>query len=180
MARLLPAELARKNYSLIESPSLRRHCWTRVHSHFALMGGYAVELGGLLSLYDRQDPDKGRRMLRPTALRKIAQNAPELLPDVSSRHILDKSKASGLGKVLACLQAFWFLMQVMGRLATGLPISLLELNVLLHVVCCLCIYVAWWNKPFDIEEPLALNTSDHRPQGCPEQSYRRIAQQHNG
>lgn len=130
------------------------------------MGGYAVELGGLLSLYDRQDPDKGRRMLRPTALRKIAQNAPELLPDVSSRHILDKSKASGLGKVLACLQAFWFLMQVMGRLATGLPISLLELNVLLHVVCCLCIYVAWWNKPFDIEEPLVLNTSDRLRQVC--------------
>jgi len=43
MARLLPAEPAQKDYSLVEPPTLRRHCWTRVHSHFAPMGGYAVD-----------------------------------------------------------------------------------------------------------------------------------------
>jgi len=57
------------------------------------------ELGDLLSLCDRQDPDKARWMLRPTALRKIAQNTPELLPDVSQQLMINKSKDSGLRKV---------------------------------------------------------------------------------
>lgn len=166
MVRLLPARPSRKDYSLIEPPGLRRHCWTRVHSHFALMGGHAVEHGGLLDQYDRLDPDKTRRMLRPAAIRKIAQNAPELLPDISEQLILDKSKASGLGKFLACLQASWYLVQVISRLATGLPISLLELNILLHAVCCLCISVAWWKKPLDIEEPLVINPSGRLQQVC--------------
>lgn len=164
MVRLLSARPSRKDYSLIELPGLRRHCWTRVHSHFAFMGWYAVELGGLLEQSDRLDPDKARRMLRPAAIRKIAQNAPELLPDTSEQLILDKSRASGLGKFLACLQASWYLIQVIGRLATGLPVSLLELNVLLHAICYLCIYVAWWNKPLDIEEPLVINPSDRLQQ----------------
>ena len=36
----------------------------------------------------------------------------------------------------------------------------------MHAACCLCIYVNWWNKPFEIEEPLVFNTSDRLQQVC--------------
>jgi hypothetical protein len=33
---------------------------------------------------------------------------------------------------------------------------LLELNTFAHAVCALAIYIAWWNKPLDVEEPVQM------------------------
>ncbi|KAH8726746.1 hypothetical protein GQ44DRAFT_679203 [Phaeosphaeriaceae sp. PMI808] len=126
----------------------RQYPWTRVHSHFALMGGYVFQQG------------EKRETLTAPAIRKIARNSPRLLPDISKGFIRDKSKANSLAKFLVCVQTIWFIAQTIGRLATGLPISLLELNTLCHGFCCLFIYMAWWHKPLDIEEPYLINASD--------------------
>lgn len=76
----------------------------------------------------------------------------ELL-DKSERDISDKSKASGLAKALVCLQAFWFCLQCLTRLAQSLPVTLLELNTFAHAICALLVYVLWWDKPLDVEQP---------------------------
>jgi hypothetical protein len=136
----------------IHASGRREYRWTRVHSHFALMGGFAFSTRNLEpNLFKQQIR---RRMLTPDALRFIAGKRPELLPDISRDSIMDKSKANQFAKLLVCLQAFRFSAQMLGRLATGNPISPLELNVFLHAVSCLAIYIAWWDKPLDIEEPL--------------------------
>jgi hypothetical protein len=31
------------------------------------------------------------------------------------------------------------------------------MNTLLHAVCCLCAYIAWWHKPLDIAESYVIN-----------------------
>jgi hypothetical protein len=33
------------------------------------------------------------------------------------------------------------------------------MNTLLHAVCCLVIYFAWWHKPYSVEEPVTIDTS---------------------
>jgi len=86
----------------------------------------------------------------------LAELAPELLPDLPKEHIRDKSKADGFGKTLACLQAFWFCTQCISRLATGLSITLLELNTFAHALCALLAYAFWWNKPHDVNEPVLI------------------------
>ncbi|KAH7085218.1 hypothetical protein BKA63DRAFT_548398 [Paraphoma chrysanthemicola] len=136
----------------------RKYPWTRVHSHFSLMGGFAMEIKSLHPeiLGDRHT----RRTLTPVAIRTLAKNCPARLPDISKNFIRDKSKANSFAKLLVCVQACWFIAQTIGRLATRLPISLLEMNTLLHAVCCLLIYLAWWHKPLDIEEPYIIDTSD--------------------
>ncbi|XPT04421.1 hypothetical protein M3J09_013499 [Ascochyta lentis] len=134
----------------------RQNRWTRVHSHFALMGGYTISPG--------LGPSQARRTLKPAALRAIASNLPDLLPDFSEDDIQDKSKASQFAKLLVCLQAAWFSINLIGRLATDNPISLLELNTFLHAICCLAIYMAWWNKPLDIEKPFVIDASRGRMQ----------------
>ncbi|KAK0702546.1 hypothetical protein B0T21DRAFT_431893 [Apiosordaria backusii] len=48
------------------------------------------------------------------------------------------------------------LVQVIGRAAKHLPISLLEINTCGHVACALVIYLLWWNKPLDILVPTLL------------------------
>ncbi|KAH7094861.1 hypothetical protein FB567DRAFT_511241 [Paraphoma chrysanthemicola] len=130
-------------------PPRQRYPWTRIHSHFALMGGFAA-----------LDHQQDRITLTPVALRTMARTFPSLLPDISAEFIRDKSKANSFAKLLVCIQACWFIAQTIGRLATRLPISLLEMNTLLHALCCLLIYLAWWHKPLDIDEPYVIDTSD--------------------
>lgn len=46
--------------------------------------------------------------------------------------------------------------QIIGRLAAGLQVTLLEINTLGHILCALIIYVLWWHKPRLIQEPTTL------------------------
>ena len=79
-----------------------------------------------------------------------------LLPDIEKKTIEDKSKSDGLSKLIACVQAAWLIVQVIGRLSLGLQVTLLEINTLGHVFCALIIYVLWWHKPRMVLEPIAL------------------------
>ena len=78
------------------------------------------------------------------------------LPRISKAEILDKSKADNLTKCISCLQAIWMIIQVAGRLAARLPVTLLEVNTMAHVFCALVTYVLWWHKPKLISEPTKL------------------------
>ena len=94
-----------------------------------------------------------RMILTLDGLRFLARKDLSLVPDLSRAQIEDKSKASNLAKTLVCLQASWFCIQCLSRLGQQLPISLLEINTFAHALCTLIIYLMWWNKPQDIEEP---------------------------
>ncbi|KAH6633763.1 hypothetical protein C7974DRAFT_177942 [Boeremia exigua] len=85
-----------------------------------------------------------------------------LIPNISEVYIKDKSKANWFAKALVCMQACWFITQVVGRVATSYPITLLEMNTLMHALWCLVIYLAWWHKPLNIDEPTIIRTTDER------------------
>ena len=68
-------------------------------------------------------------------------------PDIDE--IKDKSKANMLSKVLVCIQALWVVIKAIGRKADGLPLTLLELNNIMHVASVLPMYVLWFYKPKD-------------------------------
>ncbi|KAK4896025.1 hypothetical protein LTR27_005881 [Elasticomyces elasticus] len=151
-----------ENHELLENGSVpearrdktRRHPWTIVHSHFALMGGFAIDLA---AFDENLVPGKPERLrLTVDGLKLMTRFDPTLLPDVSREAIQDKSKASPLAKTIVCLQALWFCVQCITRLIQGLSISLLELNTFAHALCAFVIYGLWWNKPLDVEEPLLL------------------------
>jgi hypothetical protein len=121
------------------------------------MGGFAfdsdLDNGG-------QEFIQGSPSLRFTshAIRTLVKL--DKLPNVSTEEISDKSKADGLAKCLVCLQASWMLLQSLGRLIAGLPITLLEINTVGHCLCVLIIYLVWWNKPLHVLEPITL-TGDY-------------------
>ena len=136
------------------SPPLRRRpfAWSRLHSHFVLMGGYAFDTGD-----DTSSPLPPRLTLTPRAVCFLAQHRPDLIPEVPEDVIRDKSKANHIAKTLVFLQALWFCLQVVFRLAARLPISVLELNTFAHVIFAFCVFLAWWDKPLDINEPLLIS-----------------------
>lgn len=67
--------------------------------------------------------------------------------------INDKSKADDLAKIVTVFQAAWILLQCLGRRLNGLPITILELNTVLHVLNAIVMYSLWWRKPLDVDMP---------------------------
>lgn len=129
------------------------------HAFFAGMGGFVV---------DTNDPDRPCYIPNSPRLSVTANGIAVLaecghLPDISREDIVDKSKADNVAKTLAILQGSWLLLQCIARIADGLPLTLLELNTLAHTICALAMYALWWNKPYDVHEPVLLSGDWVRP-----------------
>lgn len=111
---------------------------------FACMGGFALRQGG--SYFNTTLTPEGFHYF--TTLRYIQ-------PATYRQSIItDKGKADFIGKLLVVCQALWLVVQCIVRKASGLPVTLLEVHVVLHVLCTVCIYVCWLSKPLDVREPL--------------------------
>ena len=103
--------------------------WTMTHSFFASTGGFAF-----------QNVDDEAQYL-PNGCKRLTLTARGVaflakcghLPNVSQAEIADKSKANNVAKAMVIIQASWMLLQVIGRLLAGLPVTLLEVNTIAHV-----------------------------------------------
>lgn len=60
-------------------------------------------------------------------------------------------------KILVLAQALWFVVGCAARVAAGLPITLLELHIVIPVISALTAYYFWTFKPLDVEQPIHLN-----------------------
>lgn len=74
----------------------------------------------------------------------------------SAEYIADKSKADWFTRIIASLQIIWFLTQIVGRVASDLTITPLELFTLGYVGCALGMYYFWRHKPFDLQVPITV------------------------
>lgn len=129
--------------------------WSDVHGFYAGMGGFVFdfEKGRPLELASCL-PDLERLTLTARGVALLAKCGH--LPEITRRQIEDKSKSDHLAKTLIILQATWFLIQIVGRLAQHLPVTLLEVNTIAHIFCLFLVYLLWWNKPALIAEPTHL------------------------
>ncbi|KAF2204140.1 hypothetical protein GQ43DRAFT_438217 [Delitschia confertaspora ATCC 74209] len=118
--------------------------WTMEQAFFAVSGGFAVDLSGF-------SPHR-RVALTLHGLKFLASLG--LLPLETPETVADKSKADSVAKILVCLQAAWFFVQCIARVAAKLPVTLLELHVLIHVLCAFAMYLIWISKPYDVGSPI--------------------------
>jgi hypothetical protein len=128
------------------------HAWTDVHSWLVVMGGVAFE-----------DTSPDHQQFIPEDCQRLPINLynfewmvtyrPHLIPDIPRSYIEDKSKSDWLAKGITCWQAGQFCIQCIFRLSQQLSITLLELNVFAHAICALLLFVVWWDKPRDVNEP---------------------------
>jgi len=120
-----------------------------VSAYFIVMGGFAYDVTDL--------SDKVRYMaLTPSGFLEFPKKhyiSPDILDD---DNISDRSKADSLGKMLVCIQALWMVINVVAWKASGLPSTLVELNVVVHVVVALVVYALWWNTPLALAHPISL------------------------
>ena len=75
------------------------------------------------------------------------------IPSITTDDVRDKSNANSLAKAIVFWQTLWMIVQVIGRAASKLPVTLLELHICLHAFCAVVMYGTWWDKPVDIDLP---------------------------
>lgn len=111
------------------APDNVSHEWTMTHSFFASTGGFAFDVADDTAQY----LPNGCKRLTLTARGVALLASCGHLPNVAKAEITDKSKANNVAKALVIIQASWMLVQVIGRLFAGLPVTLLEVNTIAHV-----------------------------------------------
>jgi len=120
--------------------------WTLRLAFFAQSGGFELRDGTVI---------KSGKELLATASRHslLAQLDLESLES----EVLDRSKADTVGKLLTIVQVCRFLMGIVARARSSLPISPLEYVTCTYVVCTLIMYACWIKKPYGVQRRVCLD-----------------------
>ncbi|EHK21704.1 uncharacterized protein TRIVIDRAFT_191998 [Trichoderma virens Gv29-8] len=128
---------------------------------FVVMGGYVVEAKSTPnetntpmtynSNTETSERDKLVTTISPTGFEKLLCHvdfkelikSEKLTEALSRRNIEDKSKASSIAKLLVSLQILWMVVQCVGRKTAGLPVTPLELHVLIQICYTVVTYYCW-------------------------------------
>jgi hypothetical protein len=137
-----------------------------VSAFYIVMGGFAFDVHDL--------PDHKYIALTPHGFMAFAR-AGLITPDIlKDDDITDRSKANQLGKLLVCVQALWMVVNCIARKASGRPTTLIELNVIVHVVVAVVVYGLWWYKPLAVANPTLLPLVDSTITGASGQAILEI------
>ena len=68
-------------------------------------------------------------------------------------------KGDDLGQAIALWQLFWLFITVIGRWASHLPVSLLELNTFINIIFAFAFYSFWFRYSIDIAHPIVVDDS---------------------
>ncbi|KAJ7890050.1 hypothetical protein B0H14DRAFT_2497344 [Mycena olivaceomarginata] len=74
--------------------------------------------------------------------------------------IKDKSKGDTLSKAVALFQGLWFITQCIARATQHLPVTELEVATFAFAVVNIFIWLLWWGKPLDVQDPIMLGTPE--------------------
>lgn len=75
------------------------------------------------------------------------------MPEISLDEIRTVNKADGLARFVTLVQMTWFCIASIGRGASGLTFSTLEVTTLAFIYCTLHTFFSWYHKPLDPEMP---------------------------
>ena len=150
-----------KNIANTEPRPLKRS-WSLVQGFYATMGGFVFDASSP-AIRDIIPYDPSRPYLTLTAKGLHLLGECGYLPDIDEEDIKDKSKSDGLTKLIAVAQAAWMIVQIVGRLISNQPVTLLEVNTMSHVLIAFAVYLLWWYKPQWISEPTKLEGEWTKP-----------------
>ncbi|KAJ6449541.1 hypothetical protein C8R45DRAFT_1084201 [Mycena sanguinolenta] len=137
--------------------------WLVKHFKFSSTQAFFFCMGGFVA--SDGHPIATEEQLRDPALGSKFQQA---IRNVNEEDIEDKSKGDALSKGVALLQGLWFTVQCIARVHQRLAVTPLEVATLAFAVVNLFIWLLWWNKPLDAQQPIivgphTLVDSDSQP-----------------
>ncbi|MCJ1479400.1 hypothetical protein MMC13_008085 [Lambiella insularis] len=123
--------------------------WTMTHMLFAFAGGFWV-----------RTPNRRESKCRPKQLLDLIINGSIDGPPISQDELKSRAKGDWTVKLIAILQIFWFLIQILARAAQHYHITSLEILTAAFVLCSIFIYAFSFQKPQDVEFPVFIEIPD--------------------
>lgn len=126
---------------------------------FVVMGGFVVDLP-IPAVTDDKLPITAKpatATLTPHGFLKYLDEGYIHRETFDKRSIVDKGKTSNIAKLVASTQTLWLLVQCVSRWVTSLPLTLLEIHVVIQVLCTIILYTLWWSKPLDVNDPIKIS-----------------------
>ena len=126
-----------------------------MHGFFIIMGGFHLfkrsseEKSGTQSISQEDDYP-----LHPLLASDLMHDDIYSFAMPTEAEIKDRGKSDWLAKSLVLLQTLWFIIQCIARGIKHLPVTHLEIVMLAYVAMNFMIYVFWWNKPLNINQPV--------------------------
>ncbi|KAF7375229.1 hypothetical protein MSAN_00409500 [Mycena sanguinolenta] len=80
------------------------------------------------------------------------------IQSIEAEVIEDKSKGDSMSKGVALLQGLWFIAQCLSRVHQDLPLTQLEVATLAFQFVSVFIWVLWWYKPLDVQQPILIGS----------------------
>jgi hypothetical protein len=148
------------------------------HPDFTIKHGFYVAMGGLIvRTYDDATVGAGEKDDSSTK-RGVPQDhgiyMDDLIilvrekilepPRISLHSLEERSKTDNFARFITIGHVIIFIISTIGRLASGLPISLLEVGTLAFVFCAACIEFFWWNKPLDLRTSTIIELNAEKSQ----------------
>ncbi|KAJ6565585.1 hypothetical protein DFH09DRAFT_1278624 [Mycena vulgaris] len=125
---------------------------TFTHGFFFSMGGFVSQKGNpVITFKQLEDPLLGPEYL--SAIHKIR------VADITAR-----SKGDTLSKGVALMQGLWFITQCIARVHQHLPVTELEVATLAFAVVNVFLWLIWWKKPLDVEQPILIGPAEDSPE----------------
>ncbi|KAJ5383205.1 hypothetical protein N7517_001116 [Penicillium concentricum] len=122
------------------------------HTEWTLRKCFCILAGGLAL----QTQDGWIYILRRSDMQPFIQAGIIEDVDFHDRDIEDRAKSDSLGKTFTVIQTAWFLVDMIARWATSLPVAPIELATVAYIACGLLLYAMWWYKAKDMTTPITI------------------------
>lgn len=123
---------------------IRPKFWTLTQAFWVVQSGLAVTVG----------PTNQSIVITPHGVLRLVEL--QFLPYISEDEIASRSKSDVISKIIVVAQALWFLAQLIGRVASKLPILLVEIHTAANALMALIFYFCWLAKCYQPDTPLFL------------------------
>lgn len=85
-------------------------------------------------------------LIRLSDLMLLLEGGVMAVPEIALRDLSQRSKSDRSAAVVTTVQVVYFVVLTLGRLASGLPISILEVSTLAFIFCAVFIQFFWWHN----------------------------------
>ncbi|KAJ6565530.1 hypothetical protein DFH09DRAFT_1473605 [Mycena vulgaris] len=124
---------------------------TLAHGFFFSMGGFVSRAGHPITTMKQLDGP-------------IGQQYQDEICVVKANYIMGRGKGDVLSKGIALTQGLWFITQCLARVHQHLPVTELEVATLAFAVVNVFIWLIWWKKPLDVEQPIQIGPVEEEPE----------------
>lgn len=126
--------------------------WTLRACFFVNMGGLHIEFPEPDSTGQRSMPINCKQLNYLLENKYLKISAVK----ITGKDIEARNKVDGIGRGISAVQALWFVVNTIGRVAQGLHITTLELTTLATVFIMIISSLTLWRKPMDVSQPIVI------------------------